>query len=69
MEKKTIKVEGMSCQHCVKAVTETLSSLQGISGVSVDLEGGLVSFNYDPSAASLAAVETAITDAGYDVTG
>ncbi|MGB5233404.1 MAG: cation transporter, partial [Desulfoprunum sp.] len=32
----TIKIKGMSCQHCVAAVTKALSELPGISNVKVD---------------------------------
>ena len=41
---KTIKVKGMSCQHCVQAVTKALEEIDGISGVKVDLAGGEASF-------------------------
>ena len=37
MEKTIIKVEGMSCEHCVKAVTNAVNSVTGIGSVSVDL--------------------------------
>jgi copper chaperone len=33
----TYDVTGLSCEHCVKAVTSELSGLQGVSGVAVDL--------------------------------
>lgn len=35
---KTLKIEGMSCMHCVGAVTKTLKALGGVSDVAVDLE-------------------------------
>ena len=69
MEKKTLKVEGMSCEHCVKAVTKAAGELPGVKDVAVDLKGGTVSFNYDPGAAALKDIEAAIVDAGYEVTG
>ena len=69
MEKKVLKVEGMSCGHCVKAVTDAASALPGLADVNVDLEGGTVSFNYDPSVTPFAAVKAAIEAAGYEITG
>ncbi len=42
---KTIKIKGMSCQHCVKAVTKALSEIAGIKDVTVDLERGEASFD------------------------
>lgn len=62
---RTIKVSGMSCQHCQKAVAEALEEL-GLGGVSVDLEGGTASFEED-AAVSDAALKEAIEDAGYEV--
>ena len=41
---KTIKINGMSCQHCVKAVTKALSEITGIEDVKVDLAAGEATF-------------------------
>jgi copper chaperone len=41
---RTIKVKGMSCQHCVKAVTKALGELDGVQDVKVDLAKGEASF-------------------------
>jgi copper chaperone len=41
---KSIKVKGMSCQHCVMSVTKALSSIDGLKNVSVDLLKGEASF-------------------------
>jgi copper chaperone len=67
MEKKVLKVDGMSCEHCVKAVTKAAGELPGVKDVSVDLKGGTVSFSYDPAATALKEIEAAISDAGYDI--
>jgi copper chaperone len=40
----TIKINGMSCQHCVMAVTKALSGIEGITDVRVDLQKGEASF-------------------------
>ena len=66
MEKKVLKIEGMSCEHCVQAVTNALNVLPGLEGVTVNLEGGTVSFSYNPSILPLSAIKTAIIDAGYE---
>lgn len=63
----TWKVEGMSCEHCVKAV-ETAVKEAGASG-SVDLENKKVTITYDEGRVSLDQVKDAIEDQGYDVTG
>jgi copper chaperone len=40
----TIKIKGMSCQHCVMAVTKALGGIEGITDVRVDLQKGEASF-------------------------
>jgi len=42
---RTIKIKGMSCQHCVKAVTKALSEIAGIKDVQVDLAKGEAAFD------------------------
>ncbi len=58
----TIKVQGMKCQHCSGAVQKALEKLEGISGVKVDLDTGLVSFD---GTAKEDLVKTAIEKAGF----
>ena len=41
---KTLKIKGMSCQHCVKTVKKTLEEIEGISNVFVDLANGTASY-------------------------
>jgi copper chaperone len=69
MAKHVIKVEGMSCEHCVKAVTGAVSGLPGVKGVAVDLGGGTVALEYDPDgeALDLGLIKSEIEDQGYDV--
>jgi copper chaperone CopZ len=43
MTTQTYTVAGMTCDHCVRAVTEELSSLDGVTRVSVDLQPGRAS--------------------------
>ena len=62
----TIKVKGMSCQHCVMSVTKALGQLEGIKKVQVDLAKGEVSFDNLKEIAS-SRIEKAISDAGYEV--
>ena len=69
MEKQTLKVTGMSCEHCVKAVNNALSAFNGVSDIVVNLKEGTVSFSRDPELAPLEAVKTAITDEGYEIGG
>ena len=67
MEKTVLKVEGMSCAHCVKAVTDAVTGIAGASDVKVDLKSGLASFSYDPALTSPEAVKAAIIEEGFSV--
>ena len=67
MEKSVIRVEGMSCQHCVKAVSDAVNALPGIDSVEVDLDAGLVTVQHDPAQSPLDKIKAEIDDQGYDV--
>lgn len=62
-------VQGMTCSHCVSSVTEELSQLAGVRGVSVDLVAGGISRVTVNSETSLddEQVAAAIDEAGYDL--
>ncbi|MBX3284764.1 MAG: heavy-metal-associated domain-containing protein [Actinobacteria bacterium] len=62
----TYAVSGMSCQHCVDAVTAEVGRIAGVEQVDVDLAAGLVRVT---SAAPLdrEAVRDAIDEAGYEL--
>jgi len=66
MIETTYTVTGMTCDHCVRAVTGEVSGLPGVDGVTVDLAAGAVTVR---SAAPLAidTVTDAIDEAGYDL--
>ncbi|MDQ1438502.1 MAG: hypothetical protein QOK43_2131 [Acidimicrobiaceae bacterium] len=36
----TYKVQGMTCEHCVRAVTEEVAKLDGVEGIEVELASG-----------------------------
>jgi copper chaperone len=64
----TYTVVGMTCGHCVNAVTEEVSQLPGVTAVDVDLaSGGLTVSSEAP--VEEAAVRTAVEEAGYEVAG
>ncbi|MBJ3843783.1 heavy-metal-associated domain-containing protein, partial [Salmonella enterica subsp. enterica serovar Kentucky] len=47
MEQKTLKVEGMSCNHCVQAVEGNVGKLGGVESVKVNLNEGKVEVSFD----------------------
>jgi len=65
---KTIKIEGMSCNHCVMAVTKALQSIEGIENVKVSLEKGEATFD-EKKSVDLAVIKEKIKKAGYSVVG
>jgi copper chaperone len=65
MQTVTLKVEGMSCGHCVNSVEGAVKNL-GASG-KVDLSAGSVEVEFDDSKVTLAAIKDAIEEQGYDV--
>ena len=67
MEQAVLKVQGMSCGHCVKVVEGALGELPSLSEVKVDLEGASVSFAYNPGETPLEAIKAAITEEGFTV--
>jgi len=64
MANSTWTVTGMTCGHCVKAVTDEVSALDGVEAVDVDLETGGVAVTAatDPTREQMAA---AVDEAGY----
>jgi copper chaperone CopZ len=59
-------VPGMTCQHCVDAVTSKVSSLATVTQVDVDLASGRVRVISDEPLDDVA-VRTAVAEAGYEV--
>ncbi len=64
----TYTVTGMTCEHCVRSVTEEVSAVDGVSGVEVDLASGRVTVSGDRPVDE-AAVRAAVEEAGYEVVG
>jgi copper ion binding protein len=65
MSVRTYTVEGMTCDHCVKAVTGEVTQLPGVDAVAVDLTNRTVTVSGD--AVDDTAVAAAIDEAGYTV--
>ncbi|MDR2500421.1 MAG: heavy-metal-associated domain-containing protein [Treponema sp.] len=64
--KTTLKIEGMSCEHCVRHVTQALKDVAGVSAVSVNLKDKSALVEHaDP--VSLDALKNAVLEAGYEV--
>ncbi|MEH1015305.1 cation transporter [Micromonospora sp. CPCC 206060] len=66
MVTSTYHVKGMTCGHCVSAVSSELSALPGVSDVQVELASGQVSVT-SADALDPAAVRAAVDEAGYEL--
>lgn len=65
--KKTVKIEGMMCMHCAKAVEKALGGVEGVTGVTVSLEEKQAVVE-GTDAMKEDALKAAVVDAGYEVT-
>jgi len=61
-----VKIEGMTCSHCVEHVKEALEAITGVKSVDVNLEAKTASVEHDEKV-SLDALKAAVTEAGYEV--
>jgi len=66
MTTRTYTVTGMTCGHCVAAVTGEVGEVAGVRDVSVDLDTGQVTVSADGDLDD-AAVREAVEEAGYEV--
>jgi copper chaperone len=64
MERLAMNVEGMTCGHCVHAVTKALKDLDGVTVENVSVGSATVS--YDPGVTSVEQITRAVGDAGYE---
>ncbi len=62
----TVKIKGMSCNHCVMAVQKALSGIDGVKNVHVDLQKGEATFDASASV-DMNTVKEVIQKAGYQV--
>ena len=65
MSNVILKVEGMSCGHCVSSVEKAVSNAG--ASAKVDLGSKTVAVDFDENKVTLAAIKEAIEDQGYDV--
>jgi copper chaperone len=63
---QTIKIKGMSCNHCVMAMTKALKEIDGITNVKVDLQKAEATFD-EVKPVDMGVVKERIRKAGYDV--
>lgn len=64
--KETIKIEGMTCNHCIQKVKKFVSECEGVDTdtINISLERKTLEINFN-TPATLDAIKEAIEDAGY----
>jgi copper chaperone len=62
--KSTIKIKGMTCGHCKKAVENILKEEKGVLKAEVFLENALADVTFDDSQTSLEKLKNSINDSG-----
>jgi copper chaperone len=67
MMQKTLKVEGMTCQHCVDTITEKVGNLAGVKKVGVSLEQKEVIVHFDESQIQMEQISIQIVEVGFEV--
>ena len=66
LKKAKIKIDGMTCQHCVKTVTDVMMGIDGVSQVKVNLKKGEARLKFERGLLDLELLETAIVTAGFE---
>jgi copper ion binding protein len=66
MSTASYTVTGMTCEHCVRSVSEEVGGLPGVTAVDVDLASGGLTVTSDVPVAE-AEVRSAVEEAGYEL--
>ncbi|GHV22245.1 hypothetical protein FACS189494_08810 [Spirochaetia bacterium] len=64
--KTKLNIEGMSCEHCVKAVTQGLQAVAGVKKAKVNLKAKKADVEHADTV-TLDAMKAAVTEAGFSV--
>lgn len=66
-DKKEVKVVGMHCSNCVKAIELSLNELDGVNDAKASLEDNNVIIDYDSSKVSDEDIQDAVEEAGFSL--
>ena len=67
MTQESLKVEGMTCQHCVQTITEALGKITGTNKVAVDLDKKEVQVDYNDEKTNLQEISDKIVEVGFEL--
>lgn len=63
----TLKIQGMTCTHCVMRVAKALKAIPGVLDAQVDLQNGEAVVTYDDAIVAPEKLSFAVVEAGYKV--
>lgn len=69
MAQKKLKIQGMTCNHCVMRVAKALKGVPGVQDAQVDLQKAEAAVTFDESKVTVDKLSTAVVEAGYKVIG
>ena len=67
MRQETVKVEGMTCQHCVQIITDALNNITGLNTVNVDLVKKEVRVKFNENETKLKKISDKIIEVGFEL--
>ena len=67
MATTTIKVQGMTCNHCVMRVAKALKAVPGVQDAKVDLQKAEATISFDAAKVTPEKLSVAVVEAGYKV--
>ena len=67
MRQELIKVEGMTCQHCVQTVTKALKDISGLDSIDVSLDNKEVNVRFDENETNLQEITKKIVEVGFQL--
>jgi len=62
-----LKVEGMTCNHCVETITNSLEKLSGVLAVIINLDEKEVRLDYDENIIELGIIIGEISALGFEI--
>ena len=67
MTQESLKVDGMTCQHCVQTITDALEKIAGTNKVAVDLDKKEVQVDYNEEETNLQEISDKIVEIGFEL--
>ena len=67
MKQELIKVDGMTCNHCVQTITKALKKISGLNSIDVSLDSKEVNVLYNENETNLQEITKKIVEVGFEL--